>query len=87
MNINSYTVDRVIRETINIDNGEVVNTIILHNKSNLKTILESLGFIFDANKNNPHYRQALKLIKDGTSQEMAINTIMKQLKKEVTINE
>ena len=27
MNCNSYKVDRVIRETINLDNGEVVNTI------------------------------------------------------------
>ena len=83
MNFNSYEVDRVIRESINIDNGEVVNTIVLHNKSNLKGILESLGFIFDENKNNPYYRKVLKLVKDGISQEMAINLIMKDLKKEI----
>ena len=82
MNFNSYKIDRVIRETINLDNGEVVNTIVLHNKSNLKGILESLGFVFDDNKNNPYYRKALKLIKDGATQEEAINLIMKDLKKE-----
>lgn len=83
MNCNSYKVDRVIRETINLDNGEVVSTIVLHNKTNLKSILESLGLVFDNNKNNPYYRKALKLIQNGASQEAAISLIMKDQKKEV----
>jgi hypothetical protein len=80
MDFNSYTVDRVVRDTIDIATGKVVDTAILHNKSNLKGILETLGFIFDENKNNPYYRKALKLMQEGKSQELAINLIMKQLK-------
>jgi hypothetical protein len=87
MRFNKFTITKTVKETICIATGEVLDVQILHQDTNLKSILRNMGFKFDGCGNNPYYSKALRLQRKGLALHEVIHKILLELEDKIKLQE
>lgn len=72
----TYKTIKTVEEEIDIETGNTVNTMLLHNNTKLREILRSFGFTFDKNGNNTYYSKALALLKKGKPMYKVLQSVL-----------
>jgi hypothetical protein len=76
MRYKTFKTVKTVKETIDIETGEVLEVQTLHHDTNLKSILRDMGFLFDKSGNNPFYSKVLRLKKKGLPLHEVFHTIL-----------
>jgi hypothetical protein len=85
MRFDRFTITKTVKETVDIVTGKVLDVQILHQDTNLKSILRSMGFQFDRNGNNPYYSKALRFQRQGLALHEVIHKILLELEDSIQL--